>query len=645
MVLQRPCGRSLAYQALRSRSWDPARFAHGFHTEDDAEESLSDQLEKLLAKYEDTETMQDTSTQSTGVNEIPPDLTGELAALQEHCSACDALEEKVSSLVPCLHGDYPTTRLVVALAAMEMGQDLARHGELPGPFQSLSSADVCWGLVSEKRRLVLETLLGSGPVSWPELRCSNVAYWLGTRQAQSLELVEFLLTRLVQSSLAKLRSNTQGGSLEMSDAQAEARSNSRRQNIDEAVFWSVVLGSNVTKLRALLRTGLLRESQTGGLAVLLQHERVGEPDFLRKNAFRLLELHRFHLSAALFLLSGIEDDDDTDSDEEEEEKETWSWVDSERGSRERDKRRLHFMPHGYGHRMVSMVQVRYALQPSAQWSSILPEMRTDLDKDAGKPRAANPALYRQYFLVGAKNISDNKNTTSVLDREWHLTSPVDLQPRHLNRSSRCEFEAWLAADAGLGNGKNWSQWSHSSKPFIFQVPPPVVPTAASLKAQRTVNVEAVTEEVWGDFKPAPGLTMLEYEAGRVSPKTERRCVEAQRLTKWNRFSDWRDALAFPPHWITFEHRYRGGFIEHELFNLLPFTYYIFSVQARYPKVGTRAWCGAPVESPEWTEVLATKSGQQLSHPIILEPAVAYQDPPTPLPVPERAEEENRCDQK
>ena len=30
---------------------------------------------------------------------------------------------------------------------MEMGQDLARHGELPGPFQSLSSADVPrrWG--------------------------------------------------------------------------------------------------------------------------------------------------------------------------------------------------------------------------------------------------------------------------------------------------------------------------------------------------------------------------------------------------------------------------------------------------------------------------------------------------------------------
>ena len=60
------------------------------------------------------------------------------------------------------------------------------------------------------------------------------------------------------------------------------------------------------------------------------------------------------------------------------------------------------------------------------------------------------------------------------------------------------------------------------------------PTAASLKAQRTVNVEVMSataarvsapqgssgrsggRRVWGDFKPAPGLTMLEYEV-RATP--------------------------------------------------------------------------------------------------------------------------------
>ena len=66
----------------------------------------------------------------------------------------------------------------------------------------------------------------------------------------------------------------------------------------------------------------------------------------------------------------------------------------------------------------------------------------------------------------------------------------------------------------VGNGKTWSEWSHTSSPFLFQachkrvvvsgvwplatedfcanveVPPPIPPTAASLKAQKTVTVEA-----------------------------------------------------------------------------------------------------------------------------------------------------------
>jgi len=311
---------------------------------------------------------------------------------------------------------------------------------------------------------------------------------------------------------------------------------------------------------------------------------------------RILSDDRWNLSFSIELFKanpppspihylGIEDDDDSDSEEEEEEKElaelrkghhlpeapNESWVDS----------KLHFMPHGYGHRMVTMVQVRFALQ-----SSILPEIREDLLKD-------------------------------VLDSDWHETVPVDLQQRHLGRSNTCSFELPTSAellDSGVyvfqvrvGNGKNWSQWSHTSKAFLFQVPPPIAPTAASLKVQRPVNVEVISATaarvVWGDFKPAPGLTMLEYEV-RATPE------QGAGSSK-----------AFPPHSVTFEHRFRGGFIEHELYNLLPFTYYIFSVQARYPKVGTRMW-----------------AGQQLSEPIIVEPAVAYQDPPTPMPVLEPEED-------
>ena len=78
---------------------------------------------------------------------------------------------------------------------------------------------------------------------WCVLRRRSVAWWL------SKELLDLLVTRLAQSSLAKLRSETQ------KDFEAEERIAQRRQKVDEAVFWSVVLGSNVTKLRALLRAG------------------------------------------------------------------------------------------------------------------------------------------------------------------------------------------------------------------------------------------------------------------------------------------------------------------------------------------------------------------------------------------------------
>lgn len=310
---------------------------------------------------------------------------------------------------------------------------------------------------------------------------------------------------------------------------------------------------------------------------------------------RILSDDRWNLSFSIELFKanpppspihylGIEEEDDTDSEEEEEEKELAelrtanflpeiskaSWEDG----------KLHFMPHGYGHRMVTMVQVRFALQ-----SSILPEMRKALEKD-------------------------------VLDSDWHETSFVEIHSKNLNRSSKCSFELPTTAellDSGVyvfqvrvGNGKNWSQWSHTSKAFLFQVPPPVAPTAASLKVQRPVNVEVISATaarvVWGDFKPALGLTMLEYEV-KATPE------QGAGSSK-----------AFPPQTVTFEHRFRGGFIEHELYNLLPFTYYIFSVQARYPKVGSRMW-----------------AGQQQSEPIIVEPAVAYQDPPTPMPVLEQSE--------
>ena len=83
---------------------------------------------------------------------------------------------------------------------------------------------VCWGLCSEKRQLILEPLLSQ---PWPFLRRRGAAWWL------SKELLDLLVTKLAQSSLAKLRSETQ------KDFEVEERIAQRRQKVDEAVFWSV----------------------------------------------------------------------------------------------------------------------------------------------------------------------------------------------------------------------------------------------------------------------------------------------------------------------------------------------------------------------------------------------------------------------
>ncbi|CAE7400339.1 unnamed protein product, partial [Symbiodinium microadriaticum] len=267
---------------------------------------------------------------------------------------------------------------------------------------------------------------------------------------------------------------------------------------------------------------------------------------------------------------------------------------------------LEAMPWGYGHRLVTMVQARCSLQ-----SSLLPEHRMDLEREV---------LSSQWQLSAALELGAEAGGAAAT---------FELPPLATGLLDGCVY----VFQVRVGNGKTWSEWSHTSSPFLFQVPPPIPPTAASLKAQKTVTVEVMSATaarvVWGDFKPAPGLTLLEYEV-RATPRQEGNPR----------------AKAFPSQAVTFQHRYRGGFIQHELLNLLPFTSYTFSVQARYPKVGMRLW-----------------SGQQVTEPVVLEPAVAYQawpvgaggipdgpiphqDPPTPLPVPDTSaatdEEDSVC---
>ncbi|CAE8708750.1 unnamed protein product, partial [Polarella glacialis] len=258
-----------------------------------------------------------------------------LEAFRMHAERCKAVGERVSSLLPCLESDPASVRLVSALAVLDIGANLVSTGtsakSLQPAFRAISTADVCWALCSEKRHLIIEQMLpnlqAGGKWSWPELRRTGLAWWLGGAGTQ--EQLDALVTKFAQHSLARLRAPSAIWSHKVSGTDTEASQRevwgsapsedpcvARLLAIDEAVFWSVLLGAKIPKLRALLKTGLLKEAYqpgrsgpgSGGLAGLLMHEHIGEVTFLRKNAFKLLTLHRFHLAAALFLLGECYDE-------------------------------------------------------------------------------------------------------------------------------------------------------------------------------------------------------------------------------------------------------------------------------------------------------------------------------------------------
>lgn len=300
--------------------------------QDPHESSLGEQLDKLLEQFESPsaasgarpETSEDEALESA----LAPD-SHRMHALACHAERCRDVGNQVVPLLPCLEGDLASAQLVVALATLDIGSGLisnspeVRH-KLQSPLRALSTVDVCWGLCSEKQALIVQHMLpstqSSGAWCWAELRRSGVAWWLGGCNNLAKAELDSIVKKLAQASLNKLKQPSTTWDANRSSelfsiwgcAPSEDACVARRLAIDEAVFWSVVMGAKIPKLRVLAHTGLLREpdppnstgtqGRAGGIEALLQHERVAQPDFLRKNAFRLLQLHRYHLAATLFLL-------------------------------------------------------------------------------------------------------------------------------------------------------------------------------------------------------------------------------------------------------------------------------------------------------------------------------------------------------
>lgn len=305
---------SLAHTLVRSADDADAAASEARGTTRVRSNSLSAELERIFQKYAADEALDGATVVADAegpaggmIQGLSRETEVVVRAFRARAAHHRAVGRRLTTLLPCLAEDAASTRLVAALAVLDLGQceTLPTAGSMARDFRAslrtLSTADACWALCSEKRRLILDNMLPSvlaeGRWFWPEARRAGLGWWLS---GAGVELVDALVTKLVQSIVSRLRiyiSTEQP--LPGSDSGTEK---ALRRLADEALFWYVLSGATPSRLRALLKTGIL--SGEPALARLLEHPRCGEAHFVRKNAFRLLQLHRFHLAAGLFMLCG-----------------------------------------------------------------------------------------------------------------------------------------------------------------------------------------------------------------------------------------------------------------------------------------------------------------------------------------------------
>jgi len=315
--------------------------------------NFNEQFDELLARYATEAEEEDLARQTSGGGEDPEAVQArqaQLAAVRARATRCRAVADRVEALVPCLEDDEASARLVLALALVTVDHDegfasaasfgeespvadaatsgsslLERRG-FRAPFAALSTADACWALSSEKRRMIMDKMLPSVTAEsrwfWPHLRRTGICWWLcgaGVQGIQAqppeLELLDGLVTKLAQSAMVHLRhfdktgrllGMSAGGTLETSEHSDTCHNRMQRRLTDEAIFWFVATGTQLAKLKVLVKSGRLGNEK--GLIALMEHQRSSEPDFIKKNAFKVLSMHRYHLSSALFALIGCHEE-------------------------------------------------------------------------------------------------------------------------------------------------------------------------------------------------------------------------------------------------------------------------------------------------------------------------------------------------
>jgi len=280
-------------------------------------------LDCLIQKYIASEGKRD----EADFTEQPDDL--EECMAQSRAADVDTLRAKavryrdvgqrLTTLLPSLRGDLVSSRFAAALAVLGAGEagniskGINNSGSIDRldqaflrPTRALSTADVCWALCSEKRRLMLELALpGVGAEGdrwcWGNLRHAAVGWWL--HGVDSVELLETVVTKMSRFAMVRLRKHIADTAREFETRQPDRKT---RDFIDEVIFWLTVLSPSLSKLQALHKTGVI--SGDPGLNMFFKHSRLGQVEFMRKNAFACRKKHRFRLAASIFLLNDCTED-------------------------------------------------------------------------------------------------------------------------------------------------------------------------------------------------------------------------------------------------------------------------------------------------------------------------------------------------
>lgn len=232
---------------------------------------------------------------------------------------------RVAAVPHAVAEDFASARVSVALAALGAGLPAGLPTGGGKDHRAFSTADACWALSAQRqhweggclRCTTMDELAAhcDGCWSWEVLRQTAVGWWLhGPDGAKQLDVI---VLKVAQCMLARLRTACSGEASGVADdatprfgSDASARlsgpgcaSGASRGQRDEAFFWCVASGARTARLRQLLRAGAWGQEPEPALEALLQNEGMEDPGWLRRNAFRLLQLHRYHLASALFHLS------------------------------------------------------------------------------------------------------------------------------------------------------------------------------------------------------------------------------------------------------------------------------------------------------------------------------------------------------